>query len=161
MYLVALILAARAIQATSAVSPSQPLVLSRSGPVHLRAMALSSSRDDIVTPSGSSVRQIETAAELDQIVRQTKNRLIAVFFGAKWSKPCEGIAPVFDELALATAEEGTVFCKVNVDKTREIADRYKVQYIPNFIFIRNGVVLERFASISNAELMLAVGKLLY
>ena len=70
------------------------------------------------------------------------------------------IAPVFDELALATAEAGAVFCKVDVDKTPELADRYEVQGMPTFVFIKDGVVVERFAGASPQKLREVVEALL-
>ena len=165
MYLVAIVLAACAIQATPVVSSTRS-ILSRSDPMHPRAMALSSSRDGRMTPSllnirgGSSVRHIETAAELDQIISQTKDSLIVVDFSAEWCGPCRMIAPVFDELALATADAGAVFCKVDVDKVPELADRYEVQGMPTFVFIKDGAVVERFAGASPQKLREVVEALL-
>ena len=165
MHLVALVLAACAIHVTQAASSSRTL-LSRSDPLHHRAMALSSTRDGGVSSGllkfrgGSSVKHIETAAELDQIISQTKDSLIVVDFSAEWCGPCRMIAPVFDELALATADAGAVFCKVDVDKTPELADRYEVQGMPTFVFIKDGAVVERFAGASAQKLREVVEALL-
>ena len=163
MYLIAF--AVCAVCLTPAVSAAKAL-LSRSDPMHRRALALSSTRDSRVTPAilklrgGSSVKHIESASELDQLVSQSKDSLIVVDFSAEWCGPCRMIAPVFDELALATAEAGAVFCKVDVDKTPELADRYEVQGMPTFVFIKDGEVVERFAGASPQKLREVVEALL-
>ena len=166
MQLLVLVLAACAIHVTPAFTSRPRSLLTRSDPVHPRATALASSREGGVSASvlkfrgGSSVKHIETAAELDQIVSQTKDSLIVVDFSAEWCGPCRMIAPVFDELALATADAGAVFCKVDVDKTPELADRYEVQGMPTFVFIKDGAVVERFAGASPQKLREVVEALL-
>jgi thioredoxin 1 len=61
------------------------------------------------------------------------------------------IAPAFEELADEVGA-GAIFCKIDVDKTPELAERFEVQGMPTFVFIKNGQVAERFAGASVQKL---------
>jgi thioredoxin 1 len=77
-----------------------------------------------------------------------------------YTGPCRMIAPVYEEMATALASTGAVFCKIDVDKTPDLADRYEVQGMPTFLFIKNGRVIDRFAGASAAKLKETVDSLL-
>lgn len=98
---------------------------------------------------GSTVHHIEDVQQFDDLLSRAEG-LVIVDFSAEWCGPCKMIAPVFDELARGTP--GAVFIKIDVDKTPELADRFEVQGMPTFIFIKNGDVKDRFAGASPTKL---------
>lgn len=62
---------------------------------------------------------------------------VLVDFWAEWCGPCRMIAPVVEEIA----EEfnGSVKVgKVNIDEEPELANKYRVEFIPTLIVFRNG-----------------------
>ncbi|MDO4283963.1 MAG: thioredoxin [Eubacteriales bacterium] len=66
---------------------------------------------------------------------------VLVDFYADWCGPCKMMAPVVEEME--TLYEGKVrIGKLNVDDNPEIAERYNVMSIPNFIFFKDGKVVE-------------------
>ncbi|HAO31195.1 MAG TPA: thioredoxin [Treponema sp.] len=64
---------------------------------------------------------------------------VLVDFWASWCGPCQMMGPVVDQLS--NELEGKVkVCKVNVDENPNLAQKYDVMSIPNFILFKNGAV---------------------
>lgn len=57
-------------------------------------------------------------------------------FTAVWCGPCRIIAPVFAEYAKKFP--GAIFLKVDVDELKEVAEEYKIEAMPTFLFIKDG-----------------------
>lgn len=78
---------------------------------------------------------------------------VIVDFYADWCMPCKKIAPVLEEIAEEKFGEVLV-CKVDVDKSQELAGTYQVMSIPNFISFKNGEIHKRtIGAVSKEELM--------
>lgn len=65
------------------------------------------------------------------------NEVVIVDFWASWCMPCKMVAPVFENLAKKYKGK-ILFAKVNVDENPEIAERFGIMSIPNFIIFKNG-----------------------
>jgi len=73
----------------------------------------------------------------------TKKGVVLVDFFADWCMPCLMMAPVIDDLS--DRFKGKIkFGKIDVDENSELAQKFKVFSIPNFILFENGEVKERF-----------------
>ncbi|MCC5850260.1 MAG: thioredoxin [Verrucomicrobia bacterium] len=67
---------------------------------------------------------------------------VLVDFWAEWCGPCRAIIPTLDQLA--DEYEGKLkVAKVNVDKDRELAQKFGVRSIPFLLVIKNGEVAEQ------------------
>lgn len=67
---------------------------------------------------------------------------VMIDFYADWCAPCRMMSPAVKDLA--EKYDGKIkIGKVNVDRNREIAARYGIQSIPNFVFIQNGRVVDQ------------------
>lgn len=101
----------------------------------------------------SSVVHVASAAEFDKLVLESDGKLIVVDFSATWCMPCKLIAPVFDEMSSPDGEfANIVFVKIDVDEVPELAERFQVQAMPTFLFMRNSEEIDRFSGASVEKL---------
>ncbi len=67
--------------------------------------------------------------------------LVLVDFWAPWCVWCRRVMPTLDKLAGDYADR-VKFVKVNVDEHPDIAERYRVEGLPNVFLFRDGVALD-------------------
>jgi len=80
----------------------------------------------------------------------TKKGFVLVDFFADWCMPCVMMSPVVDELA--EKFEGKIkFAKVNVDENGDIAGKFEVRSIPNFVLMKDGKMVDQFVGAMPAE----------
>lgn len=77
---------------------------------------------------------------------------VLVDFWATWCAPCRASAPGVRKLAESMAGRAVVL-KVDTDKHPELASRYNVQGIPNFVVLKNGRVVSQQAGMARIEQM--------
>ena len=80
----------------------------------------------------------------------TKSGLALIDFFAEWCMPCVMMSPVIDELA-GKFDGKIKFGKVNVDENGDLAGKFGVRSIPNFVLMKDGKVLEQFMGAMPAE----------
>jgi len=80
----------------------------------------------------------------------TKEDLVLIDFFAEWCMPCLTMAPIIDEMA--EKFRGKIkFGKVDVGENQEIAQKFGVMSIPNFVLLKDGKVIEQFMGAIPAE----------
>ena len=82
-----------------------------------------------------------TKASFEKEVLESKEPVLIDFY-ADWCGPCKMMAPVVEKLA--EKYEGKVKVgKVNSDDEPELAQKFQVMSIPNFVIIKGGKVVDR------------------
>jgi thioredoxin 1 len=80
-----------------------------------------------------------------------KEGLVLIDFFAEWCMPCLVMEPVVDDLS-ETFKGKVKFGKVDIGDNEELAHKFDVHSIPNFILFQDGKKIEQFiGSISRAE----------
>jgi thioredoxin 2 len=91
---------------------------------------------------------IGTVAEFDAIVREAKVPVLVDFWAA-WCGPCRMVAPEVKTAAHTLAGKALVV-KVDTEKLPELAQRYRVQGIPNFVVFKAGTLAHQQAGAMKA-----------
>ncbi len=78
-----------------------------------------------------------TQQNFEQIV--TGNDTVVIDFWAPWCAPCRSFAPTFE--AVAEANPGVVFAKVNTEEQQEIGAAFNIRSIPTLMVFREKVIV--------------------
>ena len=79
-----------------------------------------------------------------------KSGSVLVDFYADWCMPCKMMAPVIDELS-GDFKGKIKFGKINIDENSDVAQKYGIMSIPNFILFRDGKQVHQFIGATPAE----------
>jgi thioredoxin len=64
-----------------------------------------------------------------------------LFFNATWCGPCRQMKPIVTGLR----RQGYRLRDVDVDRHRELAEKYSIRAVPTFVFLENGTEVNRFS----------------
>lgn len=89
-----------------------------------------------------------------------KKGIVLIDFHAHWCMPCVMMSPIVDEISKKFRGKIKVG-KINVDENHDIAQKYAIRSIPNFIIFKDGKIVDQIVgSVSKEELEKKVKKYL-
>ncbi len=81
------------------------------------------------------------------------NGTVLIDFFAPWCTPCKTMANVIESVA-DKAGDNVKICKVNIDKEKELADRFGVMTIPTLVVMKNGEIMNRSIGVTGKKAVL-------
>lgn len=88
-----------------------------------------------------------TEKQFDSFIR---SGLILVDFYAEWCMPCLMMEPIVNEVGERL--KGKIkFGKINIENEKNVAQKYNVRSIPNFILFKNGQIIGQFIGAMGAD----------
>ncbi|KAA0002856.1 MAG: thioredoxin [Thermoplasmata archaeon] len=85
-------------------------------------------------------KPIHVSGDLNDII--SKYDVVVVDFWAPWCQPCKIVEPIVEKLAKEMKGK-VVFAKVNSDRNRKLAMKYKIMSIPTLLLFKNGRLAAR------------------
>ena len=101
--------------------------------------------------------QHATTKNFDDVVLASGIPVLVDFY-ADWCGPCKMMSPILE--AVSEELDGQLLiCKVNVDESMELAQKYRIMNIPAMFLFKNGEVAEKLiGAMSKAALVDAIKK---
>ncbi|CAL8995647.1 unnamed protein product [Prunus brigantina] len=98
-----------------------------------------------------------TEAWEEQLHKGNENKKLLVVDFTAWSYgPCQLIAPILAELAKKNPE--VTFLKVYVDELNTVFEKWGVDAVPTFLFLKEGKVVDKVVGAKKDELRIKVEK---
>ena len=82
---------------------------------------------------------------------------VLVDFYAEWCGPCKMMKPRLLDVAERIGNEAQII-KVDIDKEKELAERYRIQSVPTLIIFKKGKQLWRQSGIISANALIKLLK---
>jgi len=100
-------------------------------------MAWQQNNFEIVKPEGVADEKIQQMTLNDFHKLLETKQPVLVDFHTKWCAPCKKMAPVVDKISEEYKGKATVL-RIDLDKSTEVKNHYKIQGVPVFIIFKNG-----------------------
>ncbi|KFK40858.1 hypothetical protein AALP_AA2G050700 [Arabis alpina] len=82
--------------------------------------------------------------------------LLVIDFTAAWCGPCKAMEPRVKEIVSRYPE--VVFARVDVDRLMDVAETYKANTLPAFVFVKRGEEVDRVVGAKPDELVNKIEK---
>lgn len=89
-----------------------------------------------------------TASNFQTEVKSTSQPVVVLFY-ASWCNKCAMMRPVVEDMEKKYHQ--IKFCKVDIETSSALAQRYKTDIVPTFVFFLNGQIQASFSGIIDEE----------
>ena len=97
------------------------------------------------------ITQIKNENELNELTKENANVILQ--FSAKWCGPCKMVATHIEDTQ-KKVEDIVKIAKVDIEEAPKIAEKFGVRNIPNFIYIKNGTVVNNKTGVMTQKQMI-------
>ena len=110
----------------------------------------------IRSPYAAEIAQVEKLDNFEALLAKYEMGITVVDFFAEWCGPCKRFSPEYESLSRRYAGQAQ-FLRVNIEKARDIADRYKVEALPHIMIFQGPFLVGEIigADIENLDKKLA------
>ena len=102
---------------------------------------------DLLLTKGKNMRQINNKKEFEKLF--TESQALVCDFSASWCGPCKSLEPVLKKLE--KDNQDIVFVQIDVNKQRELSDKYRIQAMPTVLFVKKGKEIKRIVGFKDYE----------
>lgn len=102
----------------------------------------------------SNVISLEDINDFSNRLQDNQDKLVIIYFTAKWCGPCKSISPYYAELSGEFTN--CIFLKCDVDECQDVSDACNISSMPTFIFIKNMNKLEKFSGVDRIKLRMVI-----
>jgi len=89
-----------------------------------------------VSDTDSGISSIDNMKQLNKIIEKSGERLLIFDFYADWCPPCKELEPILEKIAKEKSAMVKVY-KINIDRSKEIVNSFRVGGIPHVVFFKN------------------------
>ena len=87
-----------------------------------------------------------------EVLKATK--VVMVDFAASWCPPCKILEPIVKEVATAVGDKA-VIAHLDIDESRNTANKYGVLSVPTMIFFKGGKEQARLVGVNQKQTIVA------
>ncbi|MCG5061883.1 MAG: conjugal transfer protein TraF [Limnoraphis sp. WC205] len=88
--------------------------------------------------------------DFERVIRE--HPLVIVVFIVSWCGLSQEISPLLNQLADDYQEQVKVF-KMDIIKNKQIAERFKINFVPNIFYFKNGERVQNLVGLLSYEVM--------
>lgn len=101
------------------------------------------------------MEEVKSSNWEEKVISSSKPTLVD--FWAEWCGPCKTVSPILEELSQEYSDKAN-FVKINVDKNKDVAQKYNIQSIPTIALFKNGKIVNEKSGINNKNTLVEMLK---
>lgn len=94
------------------------------------------------------IKYIESEHDFDTEVLGSNDAVLVDFF-ATWCGPCNMLSPILEQIS--KEHSNIKIYKVDIDRCRDLAINYNIEFVPTMLIFKNGKEVERLGGLTEGK----------